>query len=103
MELGYYWALYAKDNKWQIVEIVARLPEHVLYGGYAWKRDSYSAFVGPLIPPDGQLYPENLRPLAGTSDSLIAAIADLALKLETAHTELHDLRIRAGLGDASHD
>lgn len=103
METGYYWALNARDNKWQIVEIAARLPEHVLFGGYAWPRAAYSNFTGPLRPPDGQLYPENLRPLAGTSDSLIAAIADLALKLETAHTELHDLRIRAGLGDASHD
>lgn len=49
MELGYYWALYAKDNKWQIVEIVARLPEHVLYGGYAWPRAAYSEFDGPIV------------------------------------------------------
>lgn len=106
METGYYWALNARDNKWQIVEIAARLPEHVLFGGYAWPRAAYSEFTGPLRPPDGQLYPEDLKPAADTSDSLMAAITDLARKLDAAQAELHDLRIRAGLGetgDANHD
>lgn len=49
METGYYWALNARDNKWQIVEIAARLPEHVLFGGYAWPRAAYSEFDGPIV------------------------------------------------------
>lgn len=58
MELGYYWAHNIKDNDWRIVQIVDRLPDHVLDGGYAWPRAAYSEYVGPLRPSDGQSLPE---------------------------------------------
>lgn len=49
MEPGYYWAHYAKDKDWRIVQVVPRLPVHVLDGGYARPQEAYSEFEGPLV------------------------------------------------------
>ena len=151
MELGYYWAHHTKDNAWRIVEVVARLPEHVLDSGYAWPRSAYSEFDGPLRrdhersqsePPSdlaakyeranltiaamhaaamGEIcgprrgVVEDVEDMRKERDYLAAKlrvtevdlcrfIDDLKAKLEAAHAELHDLRIRVGLGtEATHD
>lgn len=48
MELGYYWAHRVKDDKWLIVQVVPRLPGHLMCEGYRWPRISFDAFEGPL-------------------------------------------------------
>lgn len=47
---GMYWAKVKQDGKWVIVEVLERTP-YVLYRGFAVRRDTYSAFVGPLPAP----------------------------------------------------
>ena len=75
MEIGYYWAYHTGDKRWSIVLVADRLPDHVMMGGYAWPRDQFKDYTGPLRPPDGQLYPEDL-----------ATNKDLRAELEEATT-----------------
>lgn len=110
MELGYYWAHHIRDSKWRIVEVVKRLPEHVLEGGYAWLREAYSEFEGPLIRDSKSIIAElkaeieqwqrinaawALAVQSGIDReaALQAERDDLAAKLAAAQAELHELRI----------
>jgi hypothetical protein len=71
MEPGYYWADHAIRG-WRIVEVVKGLFGCVMEGGYAVKTGEYSEFA----------------PVAGPG---------AAAEFNAAQTELHDLRIKAGL------
>jgi hypothetical protein len=71
MQPGYYWADHAIRG-WRIVEVVKGLFGCVLEGGYAVKHSEY----GELVPVAGP---------------------GAAAEFNAAQTELHHLRIRAGV------
>lgn len=53
MQPGMYWAKVAATGKWGIIEVLEKTP-YVLFRGFAVRRTTYSAFVGPLEPPPSE-------------------------------------------------